>query len=99
VGSLCACNLWNPYLIAKGAEKFMKQRRCATKCCGHQHLSDCYNYKSFATRNFIKMVKKRVRDAEVLPEAPVQASTQGDGSGSDEVDFLVTLQSPLLIPL
>ena len=53
----------------------------------------------FATHNFIKMVKKRVRDAEVLPEAPVQASTQDDDSGSDEVDFLVTMQSPLLIPL
>lgn len=45
------------------------------------------------------MVKKRVRDAEVLPEAPVQVSMQDDDSGSDEVDFLVTLQSPLLIPL
>jgi len=36
-------------------------------------------------------VKKRVRDAEVLPEALVQASTQDDDSGSDEVISRVKL--------
>jgi hypothetical protein len=31
------------------------------------------------------MVKKRVRDPEVLPEAPVKPSKDDDDSGSEEV--------------
>jgi hypothetical protein len=50
-------------------------------------------------RNPIKMVKKRIRDAEVLPEAPAQASTQDDDSGSDEVILLVIPHLPSLTGL
>jgi hypothetical protein len=35
-----------------------------------------------------EMVKKRVRDQEILPEAPAQAAGGDDDSGSDEVNFL-----------
>lgn len=48
--------------------------------------------------DLITMVKKRVRDADVLSEAPAKASTQDSDSGSDEVIFnssFLALTSPL----
>jgi hypothetical protein len=37
------------------------------------------------------MVKKRVRDPEVLPEAPVKPTNGEDDSGSDDVSSTVNL--------
>lgn len=84
----------NPYLIARG-RKVKKYRRCAKNGSPPRALS--FASISFQLSNNFKMVKKRVRDADVLPEGPVQASTQDDDSGSDEVKFRVTSHSTLLM--
>jgi hypothetical protein len=43
-------------------------------------------YHRTRTHKNLKMVKKRVRDPEDLPEAP-PANVDGEDSGSDEVDL------------
>jgi hypothetical protein len=50
-------------------------------------LLNCFNRK-FAFQIRPKMVKKRVRDADLLQEAPAQSAAEDDESGSDEVSFL-----------
>jgi hypothetical protein len=38
------------------------------------------------------MVKKRIRDAEGPPEAPLKNTVDDDGSGSDEVTFILAVR-------
>jgi hypothetical protein len=100
VGSSCPCLFFlNPYLIAMGRKvqklkavyvPVMEQNGYLTSTSFNRATS------IFPLPNSVKMVKKRVRDAEVLPEASVQASIQDDDSGSDEVISRLTPHSPLL---
>ena len=40
------------------------------------------------------MVRKRVRDAEVLPEAPQNGADKNEDSGSDDVCLLIWALTP-----
>lgn len=77
--------LMDPYLIAS-AEKLEIGRRCAIKIdCVPRLCPTILQLEAFYFSP-IEMVKKRVRDPDILPEAPVQASKQDEDSGSDEVN-------------
>jgi hypothetical protein len=94
----CRGKFLDPYLIAsgrkslesKGGVRFLQQN------AAQEDLNECRKYRIHSP-NPLKMVKKRVRDVEATPEVPVQASTQDDDSGSDEVICLRTLLSLLLM--